>query len=125
MTLTFTLLPEHLAIARLPATAETPQWAGGAFVSVTRTRDELSIVCSADGVPADVQTERNWRCLKLEGPFALTQTGVAAEFTSLLARAGVSVFVISTFDTDYVLVKQELLNKAVHALRRGLHIVNL
>lgn len=121
MKLTFTLLPDQFAIARLPASEQTPAWATGAFVSITRTADELSIVCP--NIPAGVEADRGWRCLELEGPFALTETGVAAEFTSLLARASVSVFVISTFDTDYVLLKDERLEAAKKALREAGHVV--
>jgi hypothetical protein len=119
--LTFTLLSEPVAIARLAPSEQTPAWAAGAFVSVTRTAEELSIVSA--NVPAGVRADRGWRCLKLEGPFALTETGVAAEFTALLARAGVSVFILSTYDTDYVLVKDERLESAKEALRGAGHVV--
>ncbi len=121
MTLVFTLLPEQLAITRLSPSERTPAWASGGFVSVTRTPDELTIVCREDFLPAEIRADRGWRCLKLEGPFALTETGIAAEFTSALARAGVSVFIISTYETDYLLVKN--LETATHALRAAGHVV--
>src|SRR5216117_3083262 len=85
MRLTFILLPDLYAIARLPAAAATPTWPRGDFVSITRTADELSIVCRDDAVPGNVRADRGWRCLALQGPFALDQTGVAAEFTRVLA----------------------------------------
>jgi hypothetical protein len=113
----FTLLDGRYAVARLAPDAAVPEWADrGAFVTITRTSEELSIVTEEENVPADVRTERGWRCLKLEGPIPFETIGVAAKFTGALAAAGVSVFVVSTFDTDYVLVKDEALPRAVTAL---------
>jgi hypothetical protein len=123
MQLTFTLLPDFYAIVRLGAAAPIPSWPHGDFVSITRTPDELSIVCRQDAVPSTVRADRGWRCLALEGPFALDQTGVAAEFTRVLAATGVSVFVVATFDTDYVLVPDRLIERAVSALRGAAHAV--
>jgi hypothetical protein len=119
----FTHLRETFAIVRLPPSEENPRWASGEFVSTTRTADELSIVCKESLVPAGSHADRGWQCLKVEGPMPLTMVGVAAEFTSLLAKAGVSVFLISTFDTDYVLVKGDALDRAADALRGGGHSV--
>jgi hypothetical protein len=121
--LRFTLLLERFAVARLSPSELPPAWAAGSLVSMTRTADELSIVCRDESVPAGVRVDRGWRCLKLAGPVALTQTGIAAEFTSLLAGSGVSVFVISTYDTDYVLVKEEHLRRACDAFRAAGHAV--
>jgi hypothetical protein len=101
----WTLVAGEFAIARLPHDSEVPPWPRGAFVSITRTSDELSIVCEAAAVPDDVTADRRWSCLKLEGPLPLDQTGIAAAFTRTLADAGMAVFVISTYDTDYVLVR--------------------
>lgn len=103
MRLHFTPLAGTFAIARLAPDAAVPEWARGEFVSITRTPDELSIVCDdRDAPPA---TDRGWRCLKLEGPMPLDTVGVAARFTQLLATAGISCFVVATYDTDYVLVR--------------------
>lgn len=99
------LLPETFAVCRFPADADVPSWATGEFVSITRTAEELSIVCAEEGVPGDVRAERDWRCFQLQGPIAFTETGVIAGLTAPLADAGIGVFVVSTFDTDYVLVK--------------------
>ena len=113
----FTLLDGRYAVARLAPDADLPPWAShGAFVTITRTSDELSIVTEEANVPFDVKAERGWRCLKLDGPIPFETIGVAAKFTSALANAGVSVFVVSTFDTDYVLVKEEALPRALAAL---------
>src|SRR5438876_10301492 len=104
MQLTFTLLPDRYAIVRLDAPAALPGWPRGDFLSITRTPNELSIVCVEQAVPGNVRADRSWRCLALQGPLALDQTGIAAEFTRVLAAAGVSVFVVATFDTDSVLL---------------------
>jgi uncharacterized protein len=114
----FTLLDGLFAVARLDAGADVPPWAHrGAFTSITRTPHELSIVCDEGGIPDDVPAERGWRCLGLEGPIAFATTGVAARFTAALAARGISVFVVSTFDTDYVLVKASVVDVAIEALR--------
>jgi hypothetical protein len=119
----FTHSRDTFAIVRLPASEETPRWASGDFVSITRTQDELSIVCKESAVPAGSHADRGWECLKLEGPIPLHTVGVAAQFTGLLAKAGVSVFLISTFETDYLLVKGDALDRAEDALRAGGHSV--
>src|SRR5262245_983421 len=123
MQLTFTLLADRYAIARLGAADPVPAWLRGDFVSITRTAAELSIVCCEDALPGNARAARGWRCLRLQGPFALDETGVAAEFTRLLAAANVSVFVIATFDTDYVLVPEKSIERAVSALRAASHLV--
>jgi hypothetical protein len=105
----FTVLKGSWAIARLDAGEPVPEWAAGSapFCSITRTPDELSIVAPDAAVPANAKCERGWAMIRLLGPFAFDQVGVLASFTAPLAEAGVSVFAISTFDTDYVLVKSE------------------
>ena len=112
-----TLLPPRMAVCRLPPAAAIPPWPAGPFVSITRTAEELSIVCSEASVPGDVQSERGWRCLKLEGPIPFETIGIAAAITKTLADAGISVFFVSTYDTDYVLVRAESIDSSVVALR--------
>jgi hypothetical protein len=119
----FTELDDTFAIVRLPPSQEMPRWASGDFVSITRTPDEISIVCRESAVPAEVKADRGWQCLKLEGPIPLDAIGIAADFTALLARAKVTVFLISTFDTDYVLVKGRAFERAAEALGGGGHSV--
>ena len=104
------------AVARLDAHAAIPRWATE-FFAVTRTSDELSIVCPEPFVPPDVIAERGFRMLMVDGPLDFALTGVLASIASPLAEAGVSLFVISTYDTDYVLVRNEHLADAVGALR--------
>lgn len=109
---------------RLAADSPLPVWATeGEFVSVTRTSDELSVVCPADRVPNRTAAERGWRVLKVTGPFALSEIGVLAALSAPLAAADVSLFAISTFDTDYLLVSEKQLDAAIAALRSAGHRV--
>ena len=114
-----TLFAASLAVCRLGPDAPVPPWPRGAFVSITRTPDELSIVCDEGAVPDGVQAERGWRALKLEGPIPFEVTGVAASLAGALAAAGISLFLIATYDTDWVLVKEATLERAVAALTRA------
>jgi len=119
------LLKDRLAIRRLIADETIPEWASnsGGFHSVTRTADELSIVCEENVVPPDVKRERAWRIFKIEGPFDFAATGILVSAVAPLAKAGVPIFAISTFDTDYVLVKEERAEDAVRALESAGHCV--
>jgi hypothetical protein len=99
-----------------------PAWAlEGALFSVTRTDDELSVVCQEQRVPEGVRAEKDWVALKLEGPFPFSMTGVLASFLQPLAQARISIFAISTFDTDYVLIKQQDAERAVEVLALAGH----
>jgi uncharacterized protein len=119
-----TVLGERLSICRLDAGEEVPAWAMGASLfSVTRTRDELSVVCPEDVVPEGISRERGWRAFRLEGTFDLSMVGILASVASPLAEAGASIFAVSTFDTDYVLVREEQLDLAVDTLRASGHRV--
>ena len=114
-----TILPETFAICRLDADAAIPAWASASSIfSITRTAEELSIVCLQSLVPDGVRSEQNWRCFKLAGPIPFTMVGVLASLVQPLAEAGISVFAISTFDTDYLLVKEEVCKGAIDALRQ-------
>ena|SRR5712664_3597137 len=120
-----TVLPGHFAMTRLAAEAPLPSWAThGDFFSITRTRDELSIVCRADQVPNGIAAEAGWRALKVAGPFALSEIGVLSALAAPLAKAKVSLFAISTFDTDYLLVNEKQLLAAVAALKGAGHRVD-
>ena len=114
-----TLLPETFAIVRMAPDAE---WSGDYF-SITRTSDATSIVCPESGVRAGMHADRGWQCLKVEGPLPLTMVGVMADVATLLARAGVSIFPIATYDTDYIFVKGDQVAAAADALKIGGHVV--
>jgi len=112
------------AIVKLPHDAAIPAWAAsGAFVSVTRTAEELSVVASDSNVPSEIEASRGWRLLKVHGPFAFDEIGVVAALANPLARVGVAIFVISTSDTDYLLVQHEEIPVAVEALEHAGHRV--
>lgn len=111
-------VPGLYAVSRLPADAPLPEWARGEFVSITRTGNELSIICEERFVPAEVRAERGWACMKVAGPIPFETIGVTAAISAPLAEAGISVLIVGTFDTDYVLVKEAMREKAIEALRR-------
>jgi hypothetical protein len=124
--LTLTLLDDTFAVSRLAGDAVVPEWAWtGEVACVTRTRDELSIVCREDLVPGDVLSESGWRCLRVKGPLSFALTGVFARIAQPLANAGISLFAVMTYDTDYVMVKQAQLSGAVDALMAAGHTVEV
>jgi hypothetical protein len=115
-------LPGRLAICRLEPGDPVPAWAAsGSLVSVTRTAEELSVVCSESVVPGDVKCEKGWRCLRIRGPLAFSETGVLSSLAALMARAGIPIFVLSTYDTDHILVQEERLGAAQTVLAREGH----
>jgi hypothetical protein len=124
--LTLQISQEPLAICRLEPGAPLPEWAlQGTFVSVTRTSDELSLVCRHDVVPPNVTCEPGWRALKVAGPLDFALTGILASLAVPLAEAGISIFAISTYDTDYVLLKEQHLQQALEVLQAAGHTVAL
>jgi hypothetical protein len=120
--LKYRVLPEKLAVCQLAVGSTVPEWALGAgFFCVTQTAEELSVVCEEGRVPDEVRVERDWIVLKLEGPFPFDMTGVLSSFLRSLADAGIPIFAVSTFDTDYVLIKSEKLESAIAALEAAGH----
>ncbi len=118
MELTLDLLPGRMSIVRLAPDASLPDWAlAGNPASVTRTREELSIVCAQDLVPPGVRRQDGYRTLAVRGPLDFALTGIVSGLTTPLAASGVPVFVLSTFDTDLILVPQSHLDVARAALR--------
>lgn len=110
-------LPATFAIVRLDPWTPIPDWLSDEpFLSITRTEEELSIVCAEEPVPTDARAERGWRALKLEGPIDFELTGVLHSLLGPLAEAKISIFAISTFDTDYVLVREHSFDRACEAL---------
>lgn len=120
--LKLSILPGEFAICRLAADAPVPNWAlAGELSSITRTADELSIVCAQTQAPEETECDRNWRCLKVRGPLDFSLTGVMASLVAPLAEARISIFAFSTFDTDYLMVKARNLEQAIHALTDAGH----
>jgi hypothetical protein len=119
--LTLSIMDSMFGIFRMDSGSEVPPWAyGGSFFSITRTPEELSVVCQESSVPANipeqVRAERGWKCLKVEGPLDFGLTGILAGISRVLAEHRVSIFALSTYDTDYILVREEDLQSAVRAL---------
>ena len=112
----FRALPGRYAVCRLNPDSPVPAWAVGPFVNITLTADELAIICPAEKVPPTVRAERDWRVLKLVGPFPFTAIGVLASLATPLARADISLLSIATYDTDYFLVKSDVFDDAVAVL---------
>lgn len=124
MPLTLSHLPGEYAVAQLPEDAEPPAWAFQSPVfSLTRAPGELSVVCQAAVVPPQVRAEPGWAVLMLHGPFDFGLTGILSAVLGPLAGAGIGVFALSTFDTDYVLLKADQLEAALQALRAAGHSV--
>jgi hypothetical protein len=123
------LLPQRYAIFRLPPhekpTVVWPQVAeGGAFVSITHTNEELSGVCEESSLPANISAQRGRRLLRVKGPLEFSLTGILASLTGPLADAGVSIFSISTYDTDYLLLAEQDLELGIAALERAGHSIH-
>jgi hypothetical protein len=122
--LTIVVLPELYAICRLDADAPVPGWASSAdFFSITRTANELSIVCKDSALPEGAHAERERRLMQIEGTLAFTLTGVLAAVTAPLALAEISIFAVSTYDTDYLLVSEEDLQETVQVLEAAGHTI--
>jgi hypothetical protein len=116
----------NFAICRLDGKATIPPWAtAGDFFSITRTADELSVVCRQDDVPEGVVCEQGWRCLRVAGSMPFSVVVVLASLTAPMAEAGVSVFAVSTFDTDYLLLKEKDFAKAIVALEQAGHAIRI
>ncbi|CAF1385312.1 unnamed protein product [Rotaria magnacalcarata] len=126
-TLTLDLLKENFVICRLSPSSSLPSWAfTGPFYSITKTNDELSIITMDNNqLPKDIQCERNWKCFKLLGPFPFDITGVLTSVLNPLAKADVGILAISTFDTDYVMVKDNNLQVAIDVLKQHGHTINV
>jgi hypothetical protein len=121
---TLDLLPGSYAICRLEPHAAIPPWATrGEFSSLTRTATELSIVCASDAVPDAVHGQRGYRGLAVRGPLDFSLVGIVASLGVALAAASISIFVVSTHDTDYLFVRDADLGRAVATLRDAGHAV--
>ena len=118
------LLSDHLTVCRFPPDALLPSWVEpNGLQAIIRTTDELCIICGEEKVPANITAEPDWRALKVQGPLVFSEVGVLAAIANPLAEAEVSIFVISTFETDYILVKENDLDQAVTALQKAGHTI--
>lgn len=116
--LSMKLLPECYGVCRLNSGDDIPGWVtAGEFFSITRTSDELSVVCREQSIPDDVQAEKSWRILKVLGPVDFSLTGILAAISAILAASQISIFAISTYDTDYILVKEKDIDHSIDALK--------
>ena len=120
MKLTLSILPEKLGICHFAKNSPIPDWAleKTNFTSITRTRDELSITLPQEKIPGGVLVERDWRAFKLEGDLDLSSVGVIASLARPLAEAQISIFNVSTYETNYILVEEKNLQKAKKILRK-------
>ncbi|AKB85612.1 ACT domain-containing protein [Methanococcoides methylutens] len=111
------LLKNKFGVCRLEGDRPIPDWAdSNDFYSITRTAEELSIVCPEENIPSDIICEKDWKCLKVEGPLDFSLIGILARISTLLAEEKISIFVISTYDTDYILVREANIQAAVEKL---------
>ena len=118
-------LQGEYAICKLNPGSNPPDWAsGGEFFSVTRTADELSIICLYEQIPEQIPSHPGWSALKIEGPFDFDEIGVLASMTTPLAEAGISLLTISTFDTDYLFIQSENYQRAIQILSDAGHEIN-
>jgi hypothetical protein len=115
--LQLSLLKDKYGICSLPNTAPIPDWAlKESLISITRTEEELTIVCRQDLIPPQCKCDLNWRCFRIDGTFDLNQTGVISSISSPLANTGISIYCISTYNTDYFLVKEENVEQTISVL---------
>lgn len=121
------LSKDRLTVCQFRADAPLPSWVATAtgFISITRTPEELSIVCPESLAPRDAKQESGWRAFKVEGPLDFALTGILASLLDPLAKAGISIFALSTFNTDYILVKADKVEAATQALRAAGHGVSV
>ena len=123
--LTLKVMSQTLAVCRLSPRDQMPDWVlQGVFFAIMRTPEELSIVCEQAQVSEDCLCEKNWRSLKVVGPLEFSLTGILSAIAAPLAAAEISIFALSTYDTDYVLVKGDKLDAAIAVLSAAGHTIN-
>jgi len=117
--LKFIILPGNYSLCRLAANEELPVWVfASSFYTISKSSEELSIVCESKYVPGNIQQSNGWKLLKIDAVLDLSLTGITARFSKPLAEAGINLCVIATFDTDYVMVTEEKLLLATEALQK-------
>ena len=122
--LQLSLLDEMYGICVFPNNAPIPEWVVTASLcSITRTKKELTIVCPQNIIPDEIEHDRNWRCFRIDGSFDLNQIGIISSLAVFLAQAGISMLVVSSYDTDYILVKEEKVEQAIAVLSDNGHLI--
>lgn len=124
--LTLKLLKERYGVCRLDKSSPFPEWVlHSDFYTITKTEDELSVVCVEDLIPQEIQCEKDWNILKVEGPLDFALVGILSKISTILAQKAISIFAISTYDTDYILVKNKDIINAIEALvENGYEVIN-
>lgn len=118
--LTLNVLKDRFGICKLGKEGGVPEWIKKSdFISLTWTPEELSIVCEVNCIPEDIKTEKPWKCLKVKGPLDFGLTGILAGLSQVLAEDGIEIFVISTYNTDYILVREKELEHSIKVLSRA------
>jgi hypothetical protein len=111
------VLPERFGICRFDPNASVPNWVWASpFYSVTRTAEEVSVVCHEGVIPQEILYEKGWRCLKVQGPIDFSETGILSSLAQPLASKNVTIFALSTYDTDYLFVREKDLSKTIETL---------
>lgn len=122
--LTLKLLNDTYGVCRLQKDSQIPSWAfDGEFFSITKTDDELSIVCLEKNIPQQIKCESGWRIFKIQGPLDFSLIGILSKISGLMAENNISIFAVSTYDTDYILVKEANIEDAVKALENDIYSV--
>lgn len=118
------LLNREFGIVRLKSSEKIPEWAIiNDIYSITRTETELTIVCPSNRIPKNFQSDIGWKCLKVEGSFDLNEIGIIASISNTLSQNGISIYVFSSYDTDFILIKDNNIEKAIKSLRSKGHSV--
>ncbi|MEG0857198.1 MAG: ACT domain-containing protein [Terrisporobacter sp.] len=118
--LTLKLLDRVYAVCRLDKGQPVEQWAlEGDFSSITKTEDEISLVCLDNKVPSHIKHEGNLRTLKIEGPLDFSLVGILSKISTLMSNKNIPIFAMSTYDTDYILIKNDEINKAIEILEQN------
>lgn len=119
------LIKGTFGVCKLRKTDEVPEWVkNDKFTSVTRTDEELSIVCSQEDIPQEITAELNWKILKIDGILDFSLIGIITKIRSILVENGMSIFVISTFNTDYILIKSEIFDQSISILKEEGYTIN-
>ncbi|MCX7778918.1 MAG: ACT domain-containing protein [Patescibacteria group bacterium] len=120
---TLFLLPEKLGICHFDKNHSIPDWAiESEFFSINKTPDELSILCSENKIPGGVLAEKNWRVFQVKGPLGFSLTGIVSFLSTILAKAGISILYVSTYETDYIFVQEEKLEKVKEIFKKYCHL---